>query len=67
MKKLIYLIAITCSFAVLFNCEKNDYSPAISEIDYVGFEVNATIPVPLNGSITKEVSIYWKFCMRTEL
>ena len=59
MKKIISLALIVLSIMVFFNCEKNDYSPAILKIDYVGFEADpAPVAVPLNGSITQSFSVY---------
>ncbi|WP_242117876.1 hypothetical protein [Aestuariivivens sediminicola] len=59
MKKILSLIMITLSVIVLTNCEENEITPKVSEIDYVGFEVDpAEIAVPLNGSLTQDISIY---------
>lgn len=57
MKKLITLLAIIFSFALFTNCEENDTTPAILEIDFVGFETDFTIGVDPTGTATSEVKV----------
>lgn len=57
MKKIITLIAITLSVVVFTNCEENDTTPAILEIDYVGLESDFTVGVDPTGTTSQEVRI----------
>lgn len=57
MKRIITLCAIMLSLVVFTNCEKNDDTPAILDIDYVGLESGFTIGVDPTGTASQEVQI----------
>lgn len=57
MKKLIFSLAVVTSIVLFTNCEKNDDSPTILEIDYVGFEADFTIGVDPTGNMSQEVRV----------
>jgi len=57
MKKIISLFAIMFSIVLFTNCSKNDDTPAISRIDYVGFESDFQIGVDPLGTTSREVKI----------
>ena len=57
MKKIISLFAILMVVFIFTNCEKNDDTPAITEIDYVGLESDFLIGVDPSGTATEEVTI----------
>jgi hypothetical protein len=57
MKKILTLFTILTSVILFTNCEKNDDTPAITEINYVGLESDFQVGVDPNGSATEEVTI----------
>jgi len=57
MKKIITLLTIMLSIVLLTNCEKNDDSPVITKIDYVGFESGFIVGVDPTGTLSQEVTI----------
>ena len=57
MKKLFLLYTAIFTVVLLTSCEKNDDSPAILEINYVGFESKPLIGVDPTANITEELKI----------
>lgn len=57
MKKTLSLFAILFSIILFNNCSKNDDNPAVSGIDYVGFESDFQIGVDPAGTSSSEVKI----------
>ncbi|MFD2725197.1 hypothetical protein [Hyunsoonleella rubra] len=57
MRKNIILIFTVFSLVLFTNCKENDDTPAILNIDYVGFESGFTIGVAPDGNISQEVRI----------
>lgn len=57
MKKIFLTLVIIFSVLLFTNCDKNDDTPAIIEIDYVGFESDFQIGVDPTGTATGEVKV----------
>lgn len=57
MKKILTILTIMFSLALFTNCEKNDDSPAITGIDYVGFESDFQIGVDPTGTASSDVKV----------
>lgn len=57
MKKICYIVTIALSLLSIFSCEKNDDSPAILDIDYVGFESGFILGSVASGTALYEVRI----------
>lgn len=57
MKKITTILTIMLCLILFTNCEKNDDSPVITNIDYVGFESGFIVGVDPTGTLTQEVEI----------
>ncbi|WP_242133338.1 hypothetical protein [Aestuariivivens marinum] len=66
MKKILSLFTIMLVFVVFTNCEENEITPRISEIDYVSFESDFNINVDPSGSISRDINIYTSTIKNTD-
>lgn len=66
MKKILYLFAMMLGMVVFTNCEENEITPRVLEIDYVGLESGFQIGVDPNGSTTQEIRIATSKTMSVE-
>ncbi|AJR04711.1 hypothetical protein [Siansivirga zeaxanthinifaciens] len=57
MKKLFLLFSAIFTLVLLTNCEKNDDTPTILEINYVGFEAKPLLGVNPSANVTEELKI----------
>lgn len=57
MKKLLTILTIMLGVCLFTNCEENDETPAILEINYVGFEARPLIGVDPTANVTEEIKV----------
>ena len=57
MKKIITLVALILSVTIFTNCEENDDTPKITEINFVGFESRPLIGVDPAVTATEEIKV----------
>ncbi|ULC60223.1 hypothetical protein MBM09_04350 [Flaviramulus sp. BrNp1-15] len=57
MKKIAIILTVMFSIALFTNCEENDDTPAITGIDFVGFESDFQIGVDPTGNASQEVKV----------
>ncbi|WP_142783909.1 hypothetical protein [Changchengzhania lutea] len=57
MKKILSIFAIMISIVMFTNCSENDDTPAITSIDFVGFESDFQIGVDPTGTASSEVRV----------
>ncbi|MDO5971298.1 hypothetical protein Q4Q35_15930 [Flavivirga aquimarina] len=57
MKKILYILTIVLSLSSVLSCEKNDDSPIIININYVGFESGFILGSDPIGTASEEVRI----------
>lgn len=57
MKKILLLLTAMFSLVLLTNCEENEETPAILEINYVGFESKPLIGVDPTSNATEEIKV----------
>lgn len=57
MKKLLTILTIALSVCVFTNCEENEDTPAILDVNYVGFESRPLIGVDPTATATEEIKV----------
>ncbi|WP_203258044.1 hypothetical protein [Hyunsoonleella ulvae] len=57
MKKILTILTIALSVCMFTNCEKNEDTPAILDVNYVGFESRPLIGVDPTATATEEIKV----------